>query len=280
MKTLSIITINKNNAGGLEKTIQSVVCQTYTDLEYIVIDGASGDESVEIIKKYADKINYWVSEPDTGIYNAMNKGICEAKGEYCLFLNSGDWLISSSTLDNVFKEISGNPSDIFYSDRINTDNTIVRYPKSMTIDFLLERRINHQNSLLRRSLFLKHGLYNENLKIASDWEYFLNEYWRYKSTFYHIETNISVFDIHGIGSQKSVERFAENTMVLKNVFQELANIIIEHHNFRSTIYYGIITEIGDTKILSYLLRFYRKSYLIIGRIISIFYYQNKKEGNA
>ena len=87
---LSIITINRNNAAGLRRTIESVVSQTYTEFEYIIIDGASTDESVDVIKEYADKITFWVSEPDNGIYNAMNKGILKAKGEYLLFLNSGD----------------------------------------------------------------------------------------------------------------------------------------------------------------------------------------------
>ena len=85
MLKLSIITINLNNAKGLQETIESVVYQTFTDFEYIVIDGGSNDGSVDIIKQYSDKITYWVSEPDTGIYNAMNKGILQSRAEYCLF---------------------------------------------------------------------------------------------------------------------------------------------------------------------------------------------------
>jgi len=268
MKTLSIITINKNNAVGLEKTIQSVICQTYTDFEYIIIDGASDDESVEVIKKYADKIISWISEHDTGIYNAMNKGIRKAQGEYCLFLNSGDWLISPETINNVFKEISGNLSDIFYSDRTNCNNTIIRYPNNLTLEYLINQPINHQNTLIRRSLFLQHGLYNEKLKLASDWEFFLNEFWKYKSIFYHMETKIAFFDIHGIGSQDSIEKSIENTTILKNVFQELANIIIEYRDFRKTIYYNIITNLGNTKLLIYILRIYRKMFNIMGCVTS------------
>jgi glycosyltransferase involved in cell wall biosynthesis len=87
---LSVITINYNNAIGLRKTIESVVNQTFRDYEYIIIDGGSTDGSVDVIKEYADKIDYWVSEPDKGIYNAMNKGVAAAHGEYTNFLNSGD----------------------------------------------------------------------------------------------------------------------------------------------------------------------------------------------
>ena len=90
---LSIITVNLNNRIGLERTINSVVSQTFKDFEWIVIDGGSTDGSKELITQYANHFAYWVSEPDKGIYNAMNKGIKVAKGEYLLFLNSGDWII-------------------------------------------------------------------------------------------------------------------------------------------------------------------------------------------
>ena len=96
---LSIITINRNNAEGLRKTMESVLSQTYRDMEYIVVDGASTDQSVNVIKECVNQLKNedrrmkldWMSEPDTGIYNAMNKGIKKATGEYLLFLNSGDW---------------------------------------------------------------------------------------------------------------------------------------------------------------------------------------------
>ncbi len=87
---LSIITVNLNNKDGLQKTIDSVISQTFKDFEWIVIDGGSTDGSKELIEKYSDYISYWVSEPDKGIYNAMNKGIKVAKGDYLEFLNSGD----------------------------------------------------------------------------------------------------------------------------------------------------------------------------------------------
>ena len=112
---LSIISINRNNASGLRKTIESVVSQTYTDFEYIIIDGASTDGSIGVINEFATPLNLpqrekkehpiinWISELDSGIYNAMNKGILKASGEYLLFLNSGDYLYNSEVLKNVFE---------------------------------------------------------------------------------------------------------------------------------------------------------------------------------
>ena len=99
---LSIITINYNNLAGLQKTIESVVSQTFRDFEWIVIDGGSVDGSRELIERYANSFSYWVSEPDKGIYNAMNKGIVVAKGDYLLFLNSGDWLCDEMALERSF----------------------------------------------------------------------------------------------------------------------------------------------------------------------------------
>jgi len=268
--TLSIITINRNNSFGLEKTIKSVICQMFTDFEYIIIDGASDDESVETINKYSNNVNYWLSEPDTGIYNAMNKGINKAKGVYCLFLNSGDTLISPETLFNVFMEIKGLTADIFYSDRVNSNGKIKQYPNILTIDYLVSSPINHQNSLIKRSLFLENGFYNENLKISSDWEFFLNGLWKYKYIFHHINTHISVFDIHGIGTKPSKERFIEDMSVFHNVFQELSSTIIEYREIKKTIYYNILKNNYDTKFLTFLLRVYRKIFKFGKQIISFF----------
>jgi len=261
MKTLSIITINKNNASGLEKTIQSVLCQTSNDFEYIIIDGASTDRSVELIKNHVDRINYWVSETDTGIYNAMNKGIKKAQGEYCLFLNSGDIFISPETLENVFKEINGNPADIFYSNKVKSNKSIAIFPKNLN-NFLLHGKINHQNTFIKSSLFHEHGFYNENLKLVSDWEFFLKELYIYKSTFCHINTNISLYDNHGISVQNQELHNYENTIAIKNVFQDLSSTIIEYSNFRNTIFFDIHKNY-NTNFINYILKIYRKILLLI-----------------
>ena len=111
--TLSIITINYNNRDGLQKTIDSVISQSFNDYEWIVIDGDSNDGSREIIEQYCDRFAYWCSEPDSGIYNAINKGLSHATGEYVQFLNSGDWLYSDNILEKAFSIIDGK-NDIYY----------------------------------------------------------------------------------------------------------------------------------------------------------------------
>ena len=118
MKTFSIITINYNNKDGLLKTIESVLCQTYKDFEFIVIDGGSTDGSREIIEKYAGHIDYWVSEPDKGIYNAMNKGIKVAHGDYLNFMNSGDYFYNENVLNDTLAYLN---DDIVSGRSVNED---------------------------------------------------------------------------------------------------------------------------------------------------------------
>ena len=121
MTKVSVITISYNNAEGLRRTIESVVAQNYSDYEYIIIDGGSTDNSLQIIESYASHISYWVSEPDKGVYNAMNKGIAQAKGEYLHFLNSGDCYDENLKIVSdwkfFFKAILGGEKTVF----LNTD---------------------------------------------------------------------------------------------------------------------------------------------------------------
>ena len=173
---LSIITINLNNKVGLERTIQSITGQTYSDFEYILIDGGSTDGSVDIIKKNGKKITYWVSEKDQGIYNAMNKGILKANGEYCLFINSGDFFIKSTILDEMLSYING--EDILYGNgffqaKYNKLEKL-ECPVKLTLGFFTIYCLLHPCTLIKKSLFDKYGLYNESNKIVSDGEFFIN----------------------------------------------------------------------------------------------------------
>jgi len=215
---LSIITINKDNALGLERTCQSVMCQDFDDYEWLVIDGASSDNSIDIIKKYAKKITYWISEPDTGVFNAMNKGIRRAKGNYCLFLNSGDWLYSLDSLSKAFDIIKNSEeADVYYSDCMLSNNVIQKKHKEFSIDnFYLLDAICHQCSFIKRSLFYDHEFYDEKNRTSSDAIFFLKEYFLYRSKFIYINTIISVYILGGISAtyKKARQEFDEQ---IKNV---------------------------------------------------------------
>lgn len=205
---VSVITINLNNASGLKKTIESVINQTFKAFEFFIIDGNSTDKSIEIIKKYNDNINYWVSEADNGIYHAMNKGIRKAKGNYCLFLNSGDFLVNNYVLQNVFSE---NNSDDFLIGNCQVSkndkmvNIIIPSDK-ITFNNFYQATLPHQSTFIKRELFEKHGLYEEKYKIHSDYEFWIRTIIFENSSIKRINTIISDYNLDGISSSlKSIE---------------------------------------------------------------------------
>jgi len=230
---LSIITINLNNAEGLRKTIESVVSQTFTDFEYIVIDGASTDGSVDIINQFADKITYWLSEPDKGIYNAMNKGIIKAKGEYLQFLNSGDWLYSDSTLQDIF--CLNKTEDILYGDLYSVSkdgtSTFVTYPSKLTLDFFLYDNICHQAAFIKKNLLVMNP-YNEEFKIASDWDFFLKQIVLQNCSISKMSKTVVFYQDFGISSCEIYEQLhiKEREEILKNNFPQ--RILLDYLTLR------------------------------------------------
>ena len=167
---LSIITVNLNNREGLQKTIDSVVSQTFKDFEWIVIDGGSTDGSKALIEQYADHMAYWVSEPDKGIYNAMNKGIKVSKGEYLYFLNSGDWLWEPDTLQSVFEAVDTLPKDCFvYGNYYDRDGLVYSPPEKLDLSLFLNSTLCHQAVFHPRTAFPEEG-YDESLRNVSDWK--------------------------------------------------------------------------------------------------------------
>lgn len=196
---LSIITVNLNNRDGLQKTIDSVISQTFKDFEWIVIDGGSTDGSKELIEQCADHFAYWVSEPDKGIYNAMNKGIKVARGEYLQFLNSGDWLCDETALERCFSHEFD--ADVVYGDTFFYEGMNIRerhYPKIMTFKYLYNQSLGHSSSFIKREI-LNEELYDEGLKIVSDWKFFLLQAFKNKK-FEYIGEMVSCFSADGISS--------------------------------------------------------------------------------
>jgi glycosyltransferase involved in cell wall biosynthesis len=199
---ISIVTINYNNKDGLRKTIESVVNQTYRNIEYIIIDGASTDGSTDIIRTYEDAIAYWVSEPDRGIYNAMNKGESKATGDYILFLNSGDYLVCPTVIEEICYEFSSHEDIIFGLLKTYPSNLIgytdIHLPLTMQ-DFFERSPIPHPASFIKRDLF-KEIKYDENLKIVSDWKFFLQAIVFKGCSYKKIEKVITIFEDEGLSS--------------------------------------------------------------------------------
>jgi glycosyltransferase involved in cell wall biosynthesis len=201
MSLISIITINYNNAEGLRKTINSVVSQSFQDFEFIAIDGNSTDKSVDVIKQF-NRINEWLSEKDNGIYDAQNKGVLKSKGEYLLFLNSGDILADNQVLQKVSTYLSGGKS-FYYGNLILDKNNIKEKhlaPREIDVDFILNSTFWHPCVLIKSDLFKQYGLYNTTFKIVGDYEFFIRCLLKPNITTEYINEFITEFDGNGISN--------------------------------------------------------------------------------
>lgn len=225
---ISIITINFNNANGLEKTINSVRNQTYQNYEHIIIDGGSVDKSVEVIEsflsdtQYAQHISYWCSEKDKGIYNAMNKGIEHANGKFVYMLNSGDELYN-----NCFEQISTyleNESNCVLYGAVDCYNDI---QFSGTVcpqaDNLYKLMIPHQGVFVSLELHRKYGLYNENFKILADRELMVRLF-KNDVSFIHIPFIICKYYLDGISS-KNAKLIDKEAQIINNSFYSKNTLI-------------------------------------------------------
>lgn len=267
-KKISIITINRNNVAGLELTMQSVLSQTYQNVEYVVVDGASTDGSVDVIKRFVNQFGErmkWVSEPDTGIYNAMNKGIRMATGVYLQFLNSGDYLTADDVTERMLAELErqGNPLMLYgniikcFPDGRKMLDKSFRGGQITMLDMYL-KSMNHNATYIHRDLFEKYGLYDEGLKIASDWKWFLQVIVLEGCQPNYTDINILMFDMTGISSTGQDISWQEREAVLaavlpESVLEDYRSYCLEMNLFRQMKqYYGV------RRLVYYLERFLTK----------------------
>ena len=214
----SIITINYNNFNGLKQTIESVLCQTYTNYEYIVIDGGSSDGSKKIIENFSDKIDYWVSEPDKGIYNAMNKGVSKATGEYCLFLNSGDVLHRNNVLEQI--AAGGLDTDLLIG-KVRYLNTgqLSSLPDVLTMKHFYSRSLPHPSTFMKRTIF-ESLHYDESFRIVSDWKLFIEVVIMRNASYAFSDVVVTDFDTTGISATNKRLVDAERRKVLETMFPQ------------------------------------------------------------
>lgn len=214
---LSIVTINYNNVDGLKRTLDSVATQTYRDIEHIIIDGGSSDGSVDVIKDYVSSnpnnnpffkhAIKWVSEKDNGIYNAMNKGIRKATGAYVEILNSGDILAAPDVAERMIEVLEKEvyPA-ILYGNMLKSydGKTVVNKDKCGGADatdsflYFYKGTLNHDSAYIRRDLFEKYGLYDEDMKICSDWEWYVKAIALGGEKAVYTNIDVTIFDMNGV----------------------------------------------------------------------------------
>ncbi len=215
--TITIITVSFNAIQTIEKTIQSIINQTYPNIEYIIIDGGSTDGTLNIIKKYAHKISYWISEPDKGIYDAMNKGIELAHGEWINFMNAGDTFYDKKTLENIhFNKIRNNDIKVVYGDTL----LILRSGKTKYKKALQPQKMKRQIICCHQSLFIstknkEEIKFDEYYKLSSDYNTLYNIHKKYgNKAFLYCDSPISIYDASfGISSINILETLKEQLII-------------------------------------------------------------------
>ena len=224
---LSIVTINYNDAVGVQSTLQSVSTQTCKTIEHIIIDGGSTDGSRAVIEEYANKASYtvlWVSEPDKGIYNAMNKGLRMATGDYIQILNSGDTLANNNVVERMlaalkeedFPEILyGNMMKSFPDGRLIRDRGYAGNPPTM-LGFI-RGTLNHDPVYIRKSLFEKFGYYHEDLPITADWRWYVEAIPFGGIIPVYADIDVTVFDMTGVSETQIEKREKERDEELKRI---------------------------------------------------------------
>ena len=243
---LSIVTINYNNVEGLKKTLASVASQTYRDIEHIIIDGGSTDCSVDVIRNYEQQLHLthstihilWISERDKGIYNAMNKGVRKATGAYIQILNSGDILASPDVTERMINALSTlnlqhsteNKVPILYGNMLKSydGKTIINRdtcgygmytPESFL--YFYNGTLNHDCAYIRRDLFEKYGLYNEEMKICSDWEWYVKAIAIGGEKAVYTNIDVTIFDMNGVS-----ESHGKNAELIKKERREYLEKIL------------------------------------------------------
>ncbi len=240
---LSIITVNKNNADGLAATLQSVAEQTFPQLEQLVIDGLSSDNSMQVVKHFENGISYHCSESDSGIYEAMNKGIEKAKGEYLLFLNSGDTLYSSTVLEEVFSQIDN--KDLYYGNLLLTGKggrLEQQAPAILDLDVMLNSTLWHPCTFIKRTLFEQLGYYNTDFKLAGDYEFFVRCFVKPGIRFQHVNNLVCAFDRSGLSnnpSNASLLSSERNKAWRMNVSDEVYVSLKRYNRFTRSKYYNV-----------------------------------------
>lgn len=227
---ISIITVTYNCAESIEETILSVISQSYKNIEYLIIDGGSTDKTIEIIKKYENRISSWISEKDSGIYDAMNKGILRANGEWINFMNSGDKFYNSDTIFEISKNT--NNRDVIYGDTILLMKNDLKYLKSKKFKAIKYGMPFCHQSVFVRSEYLKSRPFKLEYKLASDYNFFF-QLWQ-SSNLNYLQLNIPIAIYDNNGASMSILATKEQTTIASK--QMPNSIVCFYHKMRLNYY--------------------------------------------
>ncbi len=264
MIKFSIITVCYNDCQGLKKTMDSVFSQTFGNYEFLIIDGGSSDGSKKLIIQYQDKLSFWCSESDKGIYNAMNKGVKHAQGKYILFLNAGDVFHSSNVLEKVACQLED--KDIVSGYALRNGKSILNIHEKNVLMMFFHSTFSHQSTFIKRELFDDYQ-YDESLKYVADWKAWIDWVVKGGKTYKYIDTVVCDYDFNGISSDSAnwEDILKEREKVLNASFSPLIlhNLELLHQIYMQTHFRYIVGHTMLRKV-SY---FLWKPIALIGKVI-------------
>jgi len=240
---VSIITVVKNGEKYLEQTIKSVINQTYINIEYIIIDGGSTDNTIDIIKEYESRIDYWSSESDKGIYDAMNKGVRIASGQWINFMNAGDRFYKSNTIEKIFLK-KNDKIDFIYGDCETIYNLeFSRIQKAGEIKNLWKGMVFSHQSLFTKSDVFKKYQFNVNNKIAADFEFLFNCY-KSNFKFYNIHIPVAIVSAGGLSDTNRIESILSRWSTVNKFSKNL-----KVNAYYLILFFDTLIKLGAKKIL-------------------------------
>lgn len=272
---ISIITVNYNDVTGLIKTLESVQYQDFNDYEHLIIDGGSTDGSREFIESKKEYLSYWVSEPDAGIYDAMNKGIARASGDYVLFINSGDTLFNAGVLSQVCKSLQMGTAIVYGNLRIVNEegNSFTNtYPGCVDFSFFKRTSLGHGATFIKRSLFETYGNYRTDLKIVSDWAFFIKVLCEAKASQAKVDLVISTFYEGGISTtsdNNTLHKAERKRVLIENfdLYDQTFDHVLQDQISKTTIWSIVHNSIGIVTTNSFFLKILNSVIALLGVIL-------------
>jgi glycosyltransferase involved in cell wall biosynthesis len=238
---ISVITVSYNSEKTIEKTMHSVMSQSYKDIEHIIVDGGSTDDTLEILENYKNRIDKLISEKDDGIYDAMNKGINIASGQYIFFLNSDDVFNDENVLQVFADKMSKTNLELYYGDLKVCENGKYFIKKQNIINkiLLLKNTPCQPTTFYRKDVFANYGYFDLNYKIVSDYEWFLRVFLNHNATYEYVDYTVTILNTGGVSTNpaNNVEHDKERLDVLSKYFSpfELKSYGFLSKYFRSLI---------------------------------------------
>jgi len=254
---ISVIIVTLNAAPDLQKTLESIIRQDYPNMEIIVIDGGSNDGTPQVIGKFKDRINHWISEPDQGIYDAMNKGLAKATGEWVNFMNAGDVFYDRHVLSTIFNQ-DLEDAQVLYGDSIAHYPAFKTWRKALPPEDLWKGMVCCHQAMFVRTNLIKHEGFKPDLFFSADYELILRLY-RNGKNFRYIPETVAVFDTRGTSNLKMVKSARSNLEILNSYRMLTPKEKRFHRRFicQSKLTEWIYRCLPSTLIFSFLKWFYR-----------------------